>query len=299
MRHISKIVLLALVVAAAAATPAAAAPAAGAAVLREFEGTVVSVNCDARTFRLHDSERGTLRIRVTRNTSFERIAGFGALRARDEARGSHVRRSRGPWIAREVERSGGGGDDGGDDDWSRAAKRRVRASTGAARRSAPGAGTSHLAVRRRQRCGPEGAEGAAIVEKVPAASRHSYRGDDRNRVLRSRTPTEPRPAATAVRASPPPTVHGADATGAEKRREGGGGASSRRTQTRACERRAGGRVVAPPTTERRPSSENAARPLSRVAVRRCGRGPWRPRPRGSSAARRSRASRAAVRVARR
>ncbi len=126
MRHISKIVPLALVVAAAAATPAAAAPAAGAAVLREFEGTVVSVNRDARTFRLHDSERGTVRIRVTRNTSFERIAGFGALRAGMSNVEATVRRSEGRWIAREVERSGGGGDHGGDDDCEAAGARKRR-----------------------------------------------------------------------------------------------------------------------------------------------------------------------------
>ena len=116
MRHVPKFAPLALVVAAAAALPAAAAPAAGAAVLREFEGTVVSVNRDARTFRLRDSERGTVRIRVTRNTRFERIAGFGALKAGMSNVEATVRRSDGRWIAREVERSGGGGDHGGDDD---------------------------------------------------------------------------------------------------------------------------------------------------------------------------------------
>ena len=47
----------------------------------QFEGTVKSVDRDNRTFRLHDSERGTVRIKVTRNTRFERIAGFSALRA--------------------------------------------------------------------------------------------------------------------------------------------------------------------------------------------------------------------------
>jgi hypothetical protein len=39
----------------------------------------VSVNRDSRSFRLRDSERGTVRIRVTRNTRFERIAGFRRL----------------------------------------------------------------------------------------------------------------------------------------------------------------------------------------------------------------------------
>ena len=49
--------------------------------IREFEGTVVSVNRGSRTFRLNDSERGTKRIRITRNTRFERINGFSGLRA--------------------------------------------------------------------------------------------------------------------------------------------------------------------------------------------------------------------------
>jgi hypothetical protein len=76
MRNTLKIVPLPLVVAGVAAMPAAAAPATA---LREFEGTVVSVNRDARTFRLHDSERGTVRIKVNRSTRYERIAGFGGL----------------------------------------------------------------------------------------------------------------------------------------------------------------------------------------------------------------------------
>jgi len=115
MRSTRTIVPLALVVAGVAAAPAAAAPAGGA-VLREFEGTIVSVNRDARSFRLHDSERGTARIRVTRNTRFERIAGFGALRRGMSNIEATVRRADGRWIAREVERSGGGGEHGGDDD---------------------------------------------------------------------------------------------------------------------------------------------------------------------------------------
>jgi hypothetical protein len=100
----------------ALAIAAVAAPNAGAAALREFEGTVVSVNRDARTFRLHDSERGTKRIRVTARTRFERIAGFGALKAGMSNIEATVRRVDGRWVAREVERSGGGGEHGGDDD---------------------------------------------------------------------------------------------------------------------------------------------------------------------------------------
>ena len=64
-----------------AAAALAATPAVAPAAVREFEGTVVSVNRDARTFRLHDSERGTKRIKVTSNTRFERVArGGGAPR---------------------------------------------------------------------------------------------------------------------------------------------------------------------------------------------------------------------------
>jgi hypothetical protein len=116
MRLTRKIIPLSLLVAGVAAGPAAAAPAAGGAVLRHFEGTVVSVNRDARTFRLHDHERGTVRIRVTRGTSFQRIAGFAALKGGMSNVEATVRRSDRRWIAVAVERSGGGGRHGGDDD---------------------------------------------------------------------------------------------------------------------------------------------------------------------------------------
>ena len=102
------VTLLTTVAAVALAAPAAASAA-------QFEGTVVSVNRDNRTFRLHDSERGTVRIRVTSRTRFERIAGFGGLRKGMTAIEATVRRSDGRWIALEVERSGGGGRHGDDD----------------------------------------------------------------------------------------------------------------------------------------------------------------------------------------
>jgi hypothetical protein len=92
----------------------AAAPAAAAAA--EFEGTVRSVNRDNRTFRLHDTERGTKRIKVTRNTRWERIDGLRGLRAGMTNIEVVAKRRDGRWIAIEVERSGGGGEHGGDDD---------------------------------------------------------------------------------------------------------------------------------------------------------------------------------------
>ena len=70
----------------------------------------------SRTFRLDDSERGIKRIRVTRNTRFERIDGFAGLRAGMTNIETIVKRRDGRWVAIEVERSGGGGNHGGDDD---------------------------------------------------------------------------------------------------------------------------------------------------------------------------------------
>ena len=84
----------------------------------EFEGTVVSVNRDSRTFKLRDSERGTVTIRVTSRTRFERVT-FSSLRAGLKNIEATVRRSNGRWVASEVERSGGGGNHGGDDDRGR------------------------------------------------------------------------------------------------------------------------------------------------------------------------------------
>jgi hypothetical protein len=106
---ISRIAIPVMVGALVATAPAAASAA-------EFEGTVVSVNREKRTFRLDDSERGIKRIKVTRNTSFERIDGFRALRAGMRNVEVVAKRRDGRWVATEVERSGGGGDHGGDDD---------------------------------------------------------------------------------------------------------------------------------------------------------------------------------------
>ena len=99
--------LIASVTAVALAAPAAAQAA-------EYEGTVVSVNRDNRTFRLHDSERGTIRIKVTSRTRFERVAGFSGLRKGMTRIEATVHRSNGRWVASEVERSGGGGRHGDD-----------------------------------------------------------------------------------------------------------------------------------------------------------------------------------------
>jgi hypothetical protein len=106
---IARITIPALLAAAVVAAPAAAAAA-------EFEGTVRSVNRENRTFRLGDCERGTKRIKVNRNTRFERIEGFRALRAGMRNVEVVAQRRDGRWVAIEVERSGGGGQHGGCDD---------------------------------------------------------------------------------------------------------------------------------------------------------------------------------------
>ena len=100
---------------AGAATPTTkTAPAATQAATRQFEGTIVSVNRSARTFRLRDSERGTVTIKVTSRTRFERISGFSGLRTGQTRIEATVRRSNGAWVASEVELSGGGGQHRGD-----------------------------------------------------------------------------------------------------------------------------------------------------------------------------------------
>ena len=97
-----------------AAQPASqSAPAGAAAAVRHFEGTIVSVNRTARAFRLRDSERGTVTIKVTSRTRFQRVGGFAGLRAGMTRIEATVRRSAGRWVATVVERSGGGGRHGG------------------------------------------------------------------------------------------------------------------------------------------------------------------------------------------
>jgi hypothetical protein len=100
---------------AGAASAAPSAPATQSAS-RQVEGTVLSVNRSARTFRLRDSQRGTFTIKVTGRTTFERVGSFGALRAGMTRIEANIRRSNGAWVAGHVERSGGGGRHGGGSD---------------------------------------------------------------------------------------------------------------------------------------------------------------------------------------
>jgi hypothetical protein len=103
---IARTASLMLVAGAVAAAPASAAAA-------RFEGKIVSVNREAKTFRIHDAERGTKRIKVTANTRYERVNGLSGLRAGLRRIEVTAKRKNGHWVATLVERSGGGGHHGG------------------------------------------------------------------------------------------------------------------------------------------------------------------------------------------
>jgi len=119
MRRIAALIVLAALTTAGLAALASAATTSQRPPLREFEGRVVSIDRSARTFRLHDSERGTKRIKVTRNTRYERVDGLAGLSAGQRAIEVKTRRKTEDgraWIAIEVEKSGGGGEHGDDRD---------------------------------------------------------------------------------------------------------------------------------------------------------------------------------------
>jgi uncharacterized protein DUF5666 len=116
----------------ASSTTGAKAPAtASVAATRHVEGRVTAIDRSARTFTVRDAERGTLKVKVTSSTKFERVT-FSALRTgtRVDVRAKRVA---GAWNATKVERgsadstdhdadddhgggSGGGRHGGGSDD---------------------------------------------------------------------------------------------------------------------------------------------------------------------------------------
>jgi hypothetical protein len=85
-----------------------------AAAVRHVEGRVTAIDRSARTFTVRDAERGTLKVKVTSSTKFERVT-FSALRTgtRVDVRAKRVS---GAWNATKVERGEVGDDhDAGDD----------------------------------------------------------------------------------------------------------------------------------------------------------------------------------------
>ena len=104
---------------ATAPSPTSAATASTAAT-RHVEGRVTAIDRSARTFTVRDAERGTLKVKVTSSTKFERVT-FSALRTgtRVDVRAKRVA---GAWNATKVERGeaavdnhDAGDDHGGDD----------------------------------------------------------------------------------------------------------------------------------------------------------------------------------------
>ena len=97
-----------------------------AAATRHVEGRVTAIDRSARTFTVRDAERGTLKVKVTSSTKFERVT-FSSLRTgtRVDVRAKRVA---GAWNATKVERGSasstthdagddhGGGHGGGNDD---------------------------------------------------------------------------------------------------------------------------------------------------------------------------------------
>jgi len=100
---------------ATAPSPTSAATASTAAATRHVEGRVTAIDRSARTFTVRDAERGTVKVKVTSSTKFERVT-FTALRTgtRVDVR---VKRVGGVWNATKVERGTGAADnhDAGDD----------------------------------------------------------------------------------------------------------------------------------------------------------------------------------------
>jgi hypothetical protein len=106
-----KIAIVASAVAILSALPAVAQAA-------QFEGTVVSKDKAAKTFRLkQDQGGGTFTIKVTAKTKYQRIEGFGALKpGLKNVEAVATQNAKGRWIASKVEisgNSGGGGNGGG------------------------------------------------------------------------------------------------------------------------------------------------------------------------------------------
>ena len=94
-----------------AKAPATATPTA----TRHVEGRVTAIDRSARTFTVRDAERGTLKVKVTSSTKFERVR-FSTLRTgtRVDVRAKRVA---GAWNATKVERGDdlGANHDAGDD----------------------------------------------------------------------------------------------------------------------------------------------------------------------------------------
>jgi hypothetical protein len=106
---------------AGATAPSPTSAATASTVTRHVEGRVTAINRSARTFTVRDAERGTLKVKVTSSTKFERVT-FSVLRTGNRV-DVRAKRVAGAWNATKVERASAastnhdaGDDHGGDDD---------------------------------------------------------------------------------------------------------------------------------------------------------------------------------------
>jgi hypothetical protein len=97
---------------AALAALAIAAVAAPAAQAREFEGVIVSRNDEKMTFVIQDDEGGPFKIKVTRKTEFEDVAGFSDITVGRTDLEVIAQKRDGRWIALLVETRGHSGSSG-------------------------------------------------------------------------------------------------------------------------------------------------------------------------------------------
>jgi hypothetical protein len=98
---------------AAVAITAIAAPIAQA---RQFEGEIVSRNAKAKTFKIREDEGGgTFKVKVNRQTVYQGISGFKAIRIGRTDLEVVAHKADGRWIATKVETRGGSGGGGSDD----------------------------------------------------------------------------------------------------------------------------------------------------------------------------------------
>ena len=98
----------------ASPTTAKAPSTASAAATRHVEGRVTAIDRSARTFTVRDAQRGTLKVKVTSSTKFERVS-FSSLRTGTRV-DIRAKRVAGAWNATKVERaSASSTHDAGDD----------------------------------------------------------------------------------------------------------------------------------------------------------------------------------------
>ena len=101
---------------AALAALAIAAIAAPVAQARQFEGEIVAHNAKAKTFKIREDEGGgTFKVKVTKQTFYQGISGFKAIRSAAPTSRSWPTRPTARGSPRKVETRGGSGGGGKDD----------------------------------------------------------------------------------------------------------------------------------------------------------------------------------------